>query len=54
MIRDRLVDIIRNEGFDFFTAHELANRCIAEFKASNKKKATYYIGKASFVIARKS
>ena len=48
--KDKLVDLIRSEGYDFITACELASECIKKFLESGQKRAIYHIGKTSFTL----
>jgi predicted Fe-Mo cluster-binding NifX family protein len=53
MAKDKIVDILREAGYDFITASEIATDTIREFKASGKKRQRYYLKNGvSFVIQR--
>jgi len=52
--KDKIVDLLREAGYDFFTASEIATETIREFKASGKKRQRYYLKNGvSFVIQKK-
>lgn len=51
--KDKIVDILREAGYDFFTASEIATETIREFIASGKKRQRYYLKNGvSFVLQR--
>ena len=49
-VKETIIEIIRKEGYDFFTAAEIATKAIKEFMASNKPTETYHIGHTSFTL----
>lgn len=51
-LKDKLVDLIRAEGYDFMTASALATDCINRFKASGKKSERFFIGRAAFTLRK--
>jgi len=53
-VRETIVEIVRGEGYDFWTAAELVSNCIKEFIASDKRETTYYVGKSSFTLTKNS
>ena len=52
-VKEKIVEIIQSEGYDLFTACEMADNCIKEFMSSKDRKATYYVGKSSFTLIKK-
>ena len=57
-VKEQLIELIRSQGYDFFTAAELAHNCLEEFKASGKTEEIYHVkgpyGKwRSFCIRKK-
>ena len=50
--KDKLVDLIRSEGYDFITACELASECIKEFQESGLPSHRYHIGRVWFTLRR--
>jgi hypothetical protein len=42
-VKEQLIELIRAEGYDFFTAAELAHNCLEEFKASDKTEEIYHV-----------
>lgn len=49
-MKAQLIELVRAEGYDFVTAAGLVSQCLAEFKASGKRRATYHIGRSSFTV----
>jgi len=49
-VKDRIADMMRAEGYDFMTAYEHADKCVAEFLASGRKRETYYCGHSSITL----
>ena len=45
--KEDLTDIIRAQGYDFFTACKLAEDTILDFRNSGKGRKTYHIGSVS-------
>ena len=42
-VKEQLIELIRAEGYDFFTAAELAHNCLNEFLASGKSEEIYHL-----------
>lgn len=56
-IKERMVEAIRTEGYDFITACGLFDQALKEaqdeFKASNKEEIAFVIGKQRIIFKRK-
>lgn len=52
-VRERLIKLVRDEEYDIFTAAEMVDQVMKEFRQSGKKKQRYTIGKLSFALADK-
>lgn len=51
-VKDTLVDALRDEGYDFWTASEHASRFIAEFLTSGQKEMFVNTNKKRFLLRR--
>lgn len=49
-VKDQLADMMRAEGYDIMTAYHWATIAIAEFKASGRRRCTYYCGRSRIVL----
>lgn len=54
-VKKQLIELLRRNGYDFFTAAEEATAAIKEFKASKHKKMLYYVqgSKEAFELRKK-
>jgi hypothetical protein len=52
-VKETLVEALRAEGYDFFTACEIASATIREFLTSGKKEQLVGIARQQFRLARK-
>lgn len=50
--KDTLVDTLRDEGWDFISASEHAQRFLDEFKASKERKITVHTKTKSFILCK--
>jgi len=51
--KETLAEIVRDAGYDFITACEIAGNTIREFLQSGKRESTYVIGCATVTLGRK-
>ena len=50
--KDTLVEVLREEGWDFISASEHAQRFLDEFKASSERKTTVHTKTKSFILRK--
>lgn len=53
-VRERLIDALREAGYDTVTAAEHVTRYLAEFRASGKRTATIMCGKRIFKLTQRA
>ena len=51
-VKEQLIEMMRNEGYDFFTAAEHATKALEEFRASDKEEVTLTCGASSVTIRK--
>ena len=49
-IKEQIIEGLRGNGFDYFTAAEIATDTIREFLASGKEEQTYWLVNGHFQI----
>lgn len=49
-MKERLIQLIADAGYDTITAAEIASRYIAEFKASGSTETVYVIGRTGACV----
>jgi hypothetical protein len=50
----QIADILKTQGYDYFTALEIAHQTIIEFRACDESSLTYHIGSQAFTLKKGS
>jgi len=51
-IREQIIEVFRQAGYDMFTACENTDITIREFKRDKTKSRTYYVGNLAFTLEK--
>ena len=52
-VKEKIISLLQEEGYDFYTAAQEAHRVITVFRGSPEKRALFNIGRLSFTLVKK-